>query len=253
MVSTPVTRTFPPERLSPPLPLRSPALPQTPTGPGPMSPTPRGRVWSMFRAAHQASTSPSMGHPPAVPVPDACSQYLVFVDTPECRDPAFDECPRWGMPSFTCDLPGAVEAGELAGGTQLSPVLRGLSAGTQSLLRSHFRAPPRCAGHGAGNICAAREPRRAPRRHGAHVRRPPVRGARVTAGSPDTAPSGTAVRVKLGRHRPACPSTCATSASGPTGLTCPHLPSPALACPHLSSPASRPSHSPHRGSPDSLC
>lgn len=183
-----------------------------------------------------------MGHPPAVPVPDACSQYLVFVDTPECRDPAFDECPRWGMPSFTCDLPGAVEAGELAGGTQLSPVLRGLSAGTQSLLRSRFRAPPRCAGHGAGNIYAAREPRRAPRRHGAHVRRPPVRGARVTAGSPDTAPSGTAVRVKLGRHRPACPSTCATSASGPmgltglTGLTCPRLPSPVLTCPHLPSP-----------------
>lgn len=68
-VNSSYARTFPPERLSPPLPLRSPALPQTPTGPGPMSPTPRGRVWSMFRAAHQASTSPSMGHPPAVPCP----------------------------------------------------------------------------------------------------------------------------------------------------------------------------------------
>lgn len=61
---------------------------------------------------------------------------------------------------------------------------------------------------------------------------------------------GTSGRAKLSRH-PSFPSTCTTSASALTGLTCPHLSSPVLTC-ALPPPDFCPLHSPHRGHP-TLC
>lgn len=131
-------RTFPPEQLSPPF----SSTPQTPAHPLPISHDPQESDSVHVPCCTPGERVPrhtSRGHLSHVHCPELiCTASRSSRKHPECLDLAFDGYLYWGIPSFTCDLPGPgiplVTSGhEVA--THLPSVLIGLSRRTESLLQ----------------------------------------------------------------------------------------------------------------------
>lgn len=131
-------RTFPSEQLSPPF----SSTPQAPAHPLPISHDPQESDSVRVPCCTPGERVPrhtSRGHLSHIHCPELiCTVSRSSRKHPECLDLAFDGYLYWGIPSFTCDLPGSgiplVTSGhEVA--THLPSVLIGLSRRTESLLQ----------------------------------------------------------------------------------------------------------------------